>query len=236
MNNKLDRYTMALKVYDQQDFDVQKYEVGMIVRIRYNSTLPSSCFGRAARIIWMASGCRSATGFHWRVDVDAGCGVWYVTGNDIVYDESLNQWNDINMESEENTMNNIKPTGFKEAAKIIINDRPYYYALYGSAGVKASDKVLVTGTANGRIHTVEDVVSAETALLENEQPLCAEVICKVDTSAYDARVKQREQKAKLRKLMEATVAQMDEVDKFRVYANHNPEMAKLLAQYNEINV
>lgn len=129
----------------------------------------------------------------------------------------------------------MKIAGFDRAAKITLGNREYYYALYDT-DIKAGDKVLVSGVASGDILTVKDIVSAETAFMEVGQPLCSEVICRVDTSAYDARVKQRKKKEGLRNLMETMITQMDEVEKFKACATYNPELSKLLEQYNGINV
>ena len=60
------------------------------------------------------------------------------------------------------------------------------------------------------------------------------MISKVDTSAYDQRVKNRIKAAELRKDMDKKIAEMDEMNKYTMYAEKNPELAKMLAGYNSL--
>ena len=61
-----------------------------------------------------------------------------------------------------------------------------------------------------------------------------EVICRVDTSAYDQRVENRKKAEKLKKDMDAVIKQMDVTKKYEMYAAENPELAALLDQYKEL--
>lgn len=64
--------------------------------------------------------------------------------------------------------------------------------------------------------------------------ITAEVICKINTAAYEYRVMQREEAAKLRKEMDKVIKEMDETKKYEMYAAENPALRELLERYNEL--
>lgn len=129
--------------------------------------------------------------------------------------------------------NMAKLTGYKKVAEIGISGRPYYYALYDDE-VAIGDKVLLTGRANGQLYTVNNVWSLEDAVERYKGVISEEVICKVDQSAYEKRVADRAEKAKIRKEMDAMIKKMDEAQKYRMYADKNPELAELLAKFETL--
>ena len=75
------------------------------------------------------------------------------------------------------------------------------------------------------------VPEAEAGFTKN---ITAEIICRVDTSAYDQRVENRKKAEKLKKDMDAVIKQMDVTKKYEMYAAENPELAALLDQYKEL--
>ena len=64
--------------------------------------------------------------------------------------------------------------------------------------------------------------------------ITAEVMCKVDLSLYETRVENRKKAEELRKKMDQKIAEMDEMNKYVVYAEKNPELAKMLEEYREL--
>lgn len=135
------------------------------------------------------------------------------------------------IESEET---NMKLTGFNKVAVITQGyGGTYYYALYDEA-VEAGDKVLVSGTAEGELHTVDEVISAKEALNRFSKDITAEVICKVDMSAYDKRVADRKEAKKIKDEMNRIIKQMDEVNKYEMYAKNNPELDVMLREYKKL--
>ena len=126
-----------------------------------------------------------------------------------------------------------KLTGYKRVAEIEISNRSYYYALYDDE-IGFNDKVLVTGNAAGKVYTVRNIWDIETAAERYKGIICEEVICKVDQSAYEKRVADRTEKAKIRKEMDAMIKKMDETQKYKMYADMNPELAELLKRFETL--
>lgn len=74
-------------------------------------------------------------------------------------------------------------------------EKKYFYAIYDDGKVYATgDKIVVSG-ANKGILTIEEILTPD----ECNANITAEVICKVDTSAYDKRVEERKEKAERKK-------------------------------------
>ena len=134
-------------------------------------------------------------------------------------------------ESEEFKM--TKLTGFKRVAVIEIANTNYYYALFDE-DINAKDTVLVSGSASNRILTVKEVITPEEAKEKYNKDICAEVMCKVDLSYYNKRVENRKKAEELRKEMDKKIAEMDVMNKYTMYAERNPELAKMLESYREL--
>ena len=113
----------------------------------------------------------------------------------------------------------------------------YFYAIYDDGETyKAGDKIVVSG-ANKDVLTIEEILTPE----ECNVNITAEVICKVDTSAYDKRVEERKEKAerkkeadKIKKQMDKMIAEMDQTQRYEMYASDNPELAEKLKAYKEL--
>lgn len=131
---------------------------------------------------------------------------------------------------------NMKLSGYNKVAIIEIAGKDYYYALYDE-DIKAEDKVLVTGRLATDILTVKNVLTTEEA-----KEICSidiiteEVRCKVDLSAYNQRVKNREEATKLRKKMDDEIKKMDELNKYEMYADRNPALREMLEQLKNLGV
>ena len=140
-------------------------------------------------------------------------------------------------ESEDNNM--AKLEGYKAVAvtKEGCYGKKYSYAIYDDGEVyKAGDKIVVSGS-NKDILTIEEILTPE----ECNRNITAEVICKVDTSAYDKRVEERKEKAerkkeadKIKKQMDKMITEMDQTKRYEMYANDNPELAEKLKVYKEL--
>ena len=140
-------------------------------------------------------------------------------------------------ESEDNNM--AKLEGYKAVAvtKEGCYGKKYSYAIYDDGEVyKAGDKIVVSGS-NKDILTIEEILTPE----ECNRNITAEVICKVDTSAYDKRVEERKEKAerkkeadKIKKQMDKMITEMDQTKRYEMYANDNPELAEKLKAYKEL--
>lgn len=140
-------------------------------------------------------------------------------------------------ESEDNNM--AKLEGYKAVAvtKEGCYGKKYSYAIYDDGEVyKAGDKIVVSGS-NKDVLTIEEILTPE----ECNRNITAEVICKVDTSAYDKRVEERKEKAerkkeadKIKKQMDKMITEMDQTKRYEMYANDNPELAEKLKVYKEL--
>lgn len=140
-------------------------------------------------------------------------------------------------ESEDNNM--AKLEGYKAVAvtKEGCYGKKYSYAIYSDGETyKVGDKIVVSG-ANKDILTIEEILTPE----ECNVNITAEVICKVDTLAYDKRVEERKEKAerkkeadKIKKQMDKMITEMDQTKRYEMYASDNPELAEKLKAYKEL--
>ena len=112
--------------------------------------------------------------------------------------------------------------------------KDYYYAVFDDGNTyKAGDQVLVSG-CNKDVLTIKEILTVPEAEASCPKNITAEIICRVDTSAYDQRVENRKKAEKLKKDMDAVIKQMDATKKYEMYAAENPELAALLDQYREL--
>lgn len=139
------------------------------------------------------------------------------------------------MEEEEQM---AKLTGYKQVAEIIQMGKPYYYAIYND-GRKyyPGDSVIVSGAASGMVQKIEEIIDPEEAAKRmGNKSITAEVIAYVDTSAYEERVAKRKEATELKKKMDQVIKQMDESNKYEMYAERNPELKDMLETYKKLTV
>ena len=139
-------------------------------------------------------------------------------------------------ESEDNNM--AKLEGYYAVAVIEEGTgyckKDYYYAVFDDGNTyKAGDQVLVSG-CNKDVLTIKEILTVPEAEVKCNKNITAEIICRVDTSAYDQRIENRKKAEKLKKDMDAVIKQMDVTKKYEMYAAENPELAALLDQYKEL--
>lgn len=141
------------------------------------------------------------------------------------------------IESEDNNMAKLEGYYAVAGTKEGFYGKKYFYAIYDDGETyKAGDKIVVSG-ANKDILTIEEILTPD----ECNTNITAEVICKVDTSAYDKRVEERKEKAerkkeadKIKKQMDKMITEMDQTKRYEMYANDNPELAEKLKVYKEL--
>lgn len=160
---------------------------------------------------------------------------------DIIYRRNLIKIN----ESEDDNM--AKLEGYKAVAVIEEGigyygvTKEYYYAIFDDGNTyKIGDEILVSG-ANKSILKIKDIITPEEAKEKGRKDITAEVICKVDTSAYNKRVEERKEKAerkkeadKIKKQMDKMITEMDQTKRYEMYANDNHELAEKLKVYKEL--
>lgn len=131
-----------------------------------------------------------------------------------------------------------KLTGYKQVAAIKQNYGTYYYAIYDDGRKYCpGDKVIVSGAASGTVHTISEVIDAEEAVNRmGNKNITAEVIAYVDTSAYEERVAKRKEAEELKKKMDQVIKQMEENNKYEMYAEKNPELKEMFETYKKLIV
>ena len=146
-------------------------------------------------------------------------------------------------ESEDNNM--AKLEGYYAVAVteegLGYNKRNYYYAIFDDGNIyKVGDQVIVSGS-NNDVLEIKDIITLEEAKEKGRKDITAEVICKVDTLAYDKRVEERKEKAerkkeadKIKKQMDKMITEMDQTKRYEMYASDNPELAEKLKAYKEL--
>lgn len=106
----------------------------------------------------------------------------------------------------------------------------YYYAIYDDGNTyKVGDKVIVSGRCRD-ILEITDILAPEKITTN----VYAEVICKVDTTAYNKRIENRKKADKLKKEMDKMIKAMDESKKYEMYAEESPELAEMLNEYKSL--
>lgn len=140
------------------------------------------------------------------------------------------------IDEEDNQM--AKLTGYKQVAAIKQQYGTYYYAIYDDGRKYYSgDKVLVSGVASGVVQTISEIIDPEEAVKRmGNKNITAEIISYVDTSAYEERVEKRKAAEKLKKCMDKVIKEMEENNKYEVYAERNPELKEMLETYKKLTV
>ena len=136
----------------------------------------------------------------------------------------------------ENVM--AKLTGYKQIAAIKQGYSTYYYAIYDD-GRKyyPGDSVIVSGAASGMVQKIEEIIDPEEAANRmGNKNITAEIVAYVDMSAYEERVEKRKEAAELKKKMDQVIKQMDESNKYEMYAERNPELKEMLEAYKKLVV
>jgi hypothetical protein len=125
-----------------------------------------------------------------------------------------------------------KLTGYYEVAETIQSGGRYYYAIYEDyVCYQVGDKILVSGACHNILEITSILTPEE---FEGKVDLTAEVICKVDTKAYEKRVEERRRKMKLKKELDKRLKEIVNEGKYEWAAEKDPEFAKMLEEYKKI--
>lgn len=141
---------------------------------------------------------------------------------------------DILDEEEENIIMS-KLTGYVAVAVVENCGKGYHYAIYDDGVIyKDGDKVIVSGS--NTIKTIKEIIRPEEAKNRYGGNITAEVICRLDTKFYDERVRKRREAEKTKNEMDKLIKEMDEINKYEMYAKQNPELQTLLQKFKELTV
>lgn len=124
-------------------------------------------------------------------------------------------------------------TGYSKVAVIKMGCANYHFAIYNDGfDYQPGDKVLVSW--NKQLQVIDEVITPEESTQRLNKNIMGEVICKVDTSAYDERVNKRKMADEIKKKMDAMIEKMKETNKYEMYAEQNPDLKNLLDSYKEL--
>lgn len=143
-------------------------------------------------------------------------------------DSQLEKITDENME--ENNMSNI--TNYLNIAKVKFIDNPnsctYEYANFDPE-LKVGDLCVVKPAHHDMtLAKIVEIVDC------NDIKVQREIIAKVDTSAYDNRVKVRKQAAELKNKMQERAKQLQDIALYQMLAKDDPAMMELLNEYQTL--
>ena len=200
--------------------DIEKYGSVYYTRIRDETSLYDGCIGKIIEVSYDAS--------HTYITIEL------LNSKQIIKNIPFGNY-EIIKEGDVMNMKKEKLTGYKKVAVIQTDGCGYNYnfAIYDD-GVDycPGDKVMVSG--NDRIQTIKEVITAEEAKERFGGDSIAEVIGRIDTTAYDKRVEKRKEAKRIKEEMDKKVKEMDELLKYEMYAKQSPEFLALLDQYKEL--
>lgn len=134
-----------------------------------------------------------------------------------------------NMEETTMAIINNSITNYLNTAKVVKSDgRTYCFANY-ILDLNPGDSCVVVSTN----HDMTVAVVAE-IIHENNDPMSGEVVCKIDTADYKARVETRKKAAELKQKMQERAKQLRDIVLYQTLAKDDPEMAQLLADYTNL--
>lgn len=109
----------------------------------------------------------------------------------------------------------------------------YYFAIYDDGtDYQVGDLVVFSGLSKPA--RIKEIVDASEAMEKCKKNIIAEVIGKVDTSAYDERVAMRKKKADLRKAMDKRKKELQMTLDDMYYAERDADYAELLKEYQNL--
>ena len=127
-----------------------------------------------------------------------------------------------------------KLEGFSKVAVIKFGGNyPYHFAIYDDGtDYQVGDCVVVS--ANSPNAKIDEIISIEEAAKRSSKNITAEVIGRVDVSAYEKRVEQRKEKEKLKKELDKRKKEIQKKLDDEYYASKDETYAEMLRQYESL--
>lgn len=127
-----------------------------------------------------------------------------------------------------------KLEGFSKVAVIKFGGNyPYHFAIYDDGtDYQVGDYVVVS--ANSPNSKIDEIISVEEAAKRSSKNITAEVIGKVDVSAYEKRVEQRKEKEKLKKELDKRKKEIQKKLDDEYYVSKDETYAEMLRQYESL--
>ena len=128
-----------------------------------------------------------------------------------------------------------KLEGYSKVAVIKYGFGVYHFAIYDDGNdYKVGDMVAVSGSSIP--NTISEIITPEEAVKRYGKNITAEVIGKIDVSAYEKRLEQRKQKERLKKELDKRKKEIQKKLDDEYYANKDETYAEMLKQYESLGV
>ena len=128
-----------------------------------------------------------------------------------------------------------KLEGFSKVAVVNYGGyRDYHYAVYEDGTDYQIGDTIVTSTNGYTVAKIKEIISLEEATKKFNKNITAEIIGRVDTTAYDKRVEQRKEKEKLKKEMDKRKKELQKKLDDEYYASKDETYAEMLRQYESL--
>lgn len=126
-----------------------------------------------------------------------------------------------------------KLEGYSKVAVIKYGSCKYCFAIYDDGNeYQPRDYVVVSGSSPAG--KIEEIISVDEAAKLNSKSITAEVIGKVDISAYEKRVEQRKEKEELKKQLDKRRKEIQKRIEDERYAEMDETFAEMLRKYEEL--
>lgn len=127
-----------------------------------------------------------------------------------------------------------KLEGFSKVAVIKFGGNyPYHFAIYDD-GVDYQKGDMVVLTGNSTPARISEIISVAEANIRSNKNITAEIIGRVDTTAYEKRVWQRKEKEKLKKELDKHKKEIQGKLDDEYYASKDETYAEMLRQYESL--
>ena len=126
-----------------------------------------------------------------------------------------------------------KLEGYSRVAVIKYGCTPYYFALYDDGTDYQVGDLVALSWASGNANIAE-IIDLEEAQARCKKTITAEVIGKINDSAYEKRVKQRKEKEKLRKELNKRKQEIKKKLDDEYFASKDEEYSELLRKYKSL--
>lgn len=110
----------------------------------------------------------------------------------------------------------------------------YHYAVYEDGTDYQVGDTVVTSTNGYAVAKIKEIISLEEATKKFNKDITAEIIGRVDTTAYDKRVEQRKEKEKLKKEMDKRKKELQKKLDDEYYASKDESYAEMLRKYESL--
>lgn len=120
--------------------------------------------------------------------------------------------------------------GYSQVAVVKYGAKPYYFAIYDDGNkYQVGDLAVFSGSSNPS--NIAEIITPEEAKRRYSVGITAEVIGKVDISAYEKRVEQRKRKEELKKELDKRKKEIREKLDDEYYASKDETYAAMLREY-----